>query len=91
MFRVQSAISTAVVAVTRTIVVTLGALAPGHLGEQPGALGITVLARLNPLRRPRVCPRRVKSPLSHWNKHPPGKPATGKKITQIPSLPTTNA
>jgi hypothetical protein len=22
---------------------------------------------------PRVCPRRVKSPLSRWSKHPPGK------------------
>ena len=52
-----------------------------------GDIGRTVLARLNPPRRPRVCPRRVKSPLSRWNKHPPGKPATSKNITQITSRP----
>ena len=50
-----------------------------------GDIGRAVLARLNPPRRPRVCPRRVKSPLSRWNKHPPGKPTTSKKITQITS------
>ncbi len=50
-----------------------------------GDIGRAVLARLNPPRRPRVCPRRVKSPLSRWNKHPPGKPTTSKKITHITS------
>jgi hypothetical protein len=50
-----------------------------------GDIGRTILARLNPPRRPRVCARRVKSPLSRWNKHPPGKPTTSKKITQITS------
>jgi hypothetical protein len=52
-----------------------------------GDIGRAVLARLNPPRRPRVCPRRVKSPLSRWNKHPPGKPTTSKNITQITSRP----
>src|SRR5215472_1330005 len=52
-----------------------------------GDIGRAVLARLNPPRRPRVCARRVKSPLSRWNKHPPGKPTTSKKITQITSQP----
>ncbi len=56
-------------------------------GDLAGSIGRAVLARLNPPRRPRVCPRRVKSPLSRWNKHPPGKPATTKKITQITSRP----
>jgi len=50
-----------------------------------GDIGRAVLARLNPPDRPRVCPRRVKSPLSRWNKHPPGKPTTSKKITHITS------
>jgi hypothetical protein len=50
-----------------------------------GDIGRTVLARLNPPRRPRVCARRVKSPLSRWNKHPPGKPTTSKNITKITS------
>jgi hypothetical protein len=53
--------------------------------DLPGDIGRTVLARLNPPRRPRVCPRRVKSPLSRWAKHPPGKPTTSKNITQITS------
>jgi hypothetical protein len=54
-------------------------------GDLTGDIGRTVLARLNPPRRPRVCARRVKSPLSRWNKHPAGKPTTSKKITQITS------
>ena len=56
-------------------------------GDLAGSIGRVVLARLHPPRRPRVCARRVKSPLSRWNKHPPGKPATSKKITQITSQP----
>jgi hypothetical protein len=54
-------------------------------GDLAGDIGRTILARLNPPRRPRVCARRVKSPLSRWNKHPPGKPTTSKKITQLTS------
>jgi hypothetical protein len=48
-----------------------------------GSIGRAVLARLHPPRRPRVCARRVKSPLSRWNKHPPGKPRTCLPITKI--------
>jgi hypothetical protein len=48
-----------------------------------GAIGSAVLAALHPPRRPRVCARRVKSPLSRWNKHPPGKPRTCQRITKI--------
>ena len=48
-----------------------------------GAIGGAVLASLHPPRRPRVCARRVKSPLSRWNKHPPGKPRTSQRITKI--------
>jgi hypothetical protein len=48
-----------------------------------GDIGRTVLARLHGPRRPRVCARRVKSPLSRWNKHPPGKPTATKKITEV--------
>jgi hypothetical protein len=48
-----------------------------------GGIGRAVLASLNPPRRPRVCARRVKSPLSRWNKHPPGKPRTCQRITKI--------
>ena len=48
-----------------------------------GSIGRAVLASLQPPRRPRVCARRVKSPLSRWNKHPPGKPRTYLRITKI--------
>ena len=48
-----------------------------------GTIGRAVLASLHPPRRPRVCARRVKSPLSRWNKHPPGKPRTCQRITSI--------
>jgi transposase IS4-like protein/DDE family transposase len=60
----------------------------GPADDIKGAIGRAVLADLHPPRRPRVCPRRVKSPLSRWNKHPPGKPRTSKKITAITT--TTN-
>jgi hypothetical protein len=48
-----------------------------------GRIGRAVLAGLHPPRRPRVCARRVKSPLSRWNKHPPGKPRTCQRIADI--------
>jgi hypothetical protein len=48
-----------------------------------GVIGRAVLANLHRPRRPRVCARRVKSPLSRWNKHPPGKPRTCQRITKI--------
>ena len=55
----------------------------GPADDIAGDIGRAVLAGLHPPRRPRVCARRVKSPLSRWNKHPPGKPRTSKKITTI--------
>ena len=42
-----------------------------------------ILANLHGPRRPRVCPRKVKSPLSRWNKHPDGKPRANYRITGI--------
>jgi hypothetical protein len=57
-------------------VVTSTADLTGHIGR-------AVLAGLHPPRRPRVCARRIKSPLSRWNKHPPGKPRTCQRITKI--------
>jgi hypothetical protein len=52
-------------------------------GDLAGDIGRAVLANLHPPRRPRVCARRVKSPLSRWNKHPPDKPRTCQRITKI--------
>jgi len=48
-----------------------------------GDIGRAVLASLHGPRRPPVCPRRIKSPLSRWNKHPPGKPRQHKRVTSI--------
>jgi hypothetical protein len=54
-------------------------------GDLQGDIGRAVLASLHGPRRPRVCARKVKSPLSRWNKHPDGKPRTSKRITGITS------
>ncbi len=48
-----------------------------------GDIGRAILANLHPPRRPRVCARRVKSPLSRWNKHQPGKPRTNLRVTNL--------
>ena len=55
----------------------------GPDGDLAGDIGRAVLANLHGPRRPRVCARKVKSPLSRWNKHPPGKPITCQRITKI--------
>ena len=54
-------------------------------GDLTGDIGRAVLTGLHGPRRPRVCARKVKSPLSRWNKHPDGKPRTSKRITGITS------
>lgn len=51
-----------------------------------GDIGRAVLANLNPPRRPRVSARRVKSPLSRWNKHPPGKPRSNLRVTSLTTV-----
>jgi Insertion element 4 transposase N-terminal/Transposase DDE domain len=48
-----------------------------------GGIGRAVLANLHGPRRPRVCARKVKSPLSRWNKHPPGKPGKNLRVARI--------
>jgi hypothetical protein len=55
----------------------------GPAGDLRGDIGRAVLANLHGPRRPRVCARKVKSPLSRWNKHPDGKPRTTCRITGI--------
>ena len=52
-------------------------------GDLAGDIGRAVLASLHGPRRPRVCARKVKSPLSRWNKHPAGKPRTTRRITAV--------
>jgi hypothetical protein len=48
-----------------------------------GDIGRAVLTNLHGPRRPRVCARKVKSPLSRWAKHPPGKPARCLRVTNL--------
>ena len=73
----QIAVQTAQTLVTGARGIATGA------SDLAGDIGRAVLASLHGPRRPRVCARRVKSPLSRWNKHPPGKPRTCQRITSI--------
>ena len=63
--------------------VTTAANITDPAGDLPGDVGRAVLAGLHGPRRPRVCARKVKSPLSRWNKHPDGKPRANYRITGI--------
>ena len=58
----------------------------GAADDLAGDIGRAVLASLHGPRRPRVCPRRIKSPISRWAKHPPGKPQQHKRITAITTV-----
>ena len=66
----------------QTLVTGARNVVTGH-ADLIGDIGRAVLASLHGPRRPRVCPRRVKSPLSRYAKHPPGKPRTCQQITTI--------
>jgi hypothetical protein len=48
-----------------------------------GCIGRAILASLHGPRRPRVCARKVKSPLGRWARHPPGKPRTCLRVTSL--------
>jgi hypothetical protein len=63
--------------------VTTAANITGPAGDLPGDIGRAALAGMHGPRRPRVCARRVKSPLSRWNKQPAGKPRTCQRIASI--------
>src|ERR1019366_5406608 len=53
-----------------------------------GEIGRAVLASLHGPRRPRVCARKVESPLSRWNKNPAGKPPANLRITALTTVIT---
>jgi len=73
----QIAVDTAQVLLTSARNVT------GPASDLAGDIGRAVLANLHGPRRPHVCARWVKSPLSRYAKHPPGKPRTCQRITTI--------
>ena len=52
-------------------------------GAWPRAFGQAVLGGLLPPRRPRVSTRKVKSPLSRWNKADPHRPRRGTPVTAL--------
>ncbi len=57
------------------------AIIPGGTGN--GRIGRAVLDGLIPPRRPRVSVRKVKSPLSRWNKADPHRPAHSTPVTAM--------
>jgi hypothetical protein len=63
--------------------VTAAANVTGPEGDLAGDIGHAVLASLHGPRRPRVCARAVKRPLSRWHARPDGKPRTTRQITSI--------
>ena len=67
----------------RELVTTATGILPAGSTGLAGDIGRAVLASLHPPRRPRVCARKVKSPLSRWKAHPPGKPKTSQPITSL--------
>ena len=71
---------------TAQILVTGARNITGEPADLAGDIGRAVLASLHGPRRPRVCPRRVKSPLSRWSKHPDNKPRTNLKITSVTTI-----
>lgn len=71
---------------TAQILVTGARNATTGVTDLVGGIGRAVLANLHGPRRPRVCARRVKSPLSRWNKHPPGKPRTCQQVTSLTTV-----
>ena len=71
---------------TAQILVTGARNITGEPADLAGDIGRAVLASLHGPRLPRVCPRRVKSPLSRWSKHPDNKPRTNLKITSVTTI-----
>jgi hypothetical protein len=62
-------------------VITADAIIPDTAG--PGRIGRAVLGGLLAPRRPRISVRKVKSPLSRWNKADPSRPARSTPVTAI--------
>jgi hypothetical protein len=65
----------------QTLTAASGVLTTGT--DLAGRIGRAVLSSLLPPRRPRVSARKVKSPLSRWNKAGPGRPARSTPVTAM--------
>ena len=65
----------------QTLTAAAGVLTTG--ADLAGRIGRAVLDSLLPPRRPRVSTRKVKSPLSRWNKADPSRPARSTPVTAM--------
>jgi hypothetical protein len=65
----------------QTLTAAAGVLTPGT--DLTGRIGRAVLGALLPPRRTRVSTRKVKSPLSRWNKADPHRPARSTPVTAL--------
>ena len=76
----RASFTTALEAAKETLTAATGVTAGTGL---IGRIGRAVLDDLLPPRRPRVSVRKVKSPLSRWNKADPHRPARSTPVTAM--------
>jgi hypothetical protein len=77
----RASFSVALQTATDTVTGADAVLTDDHSGQ--GRIGRAVLAALLPPRRPRTSVRKVKSPLSRWNKADPHRPTRSTPITDL--------
>ncbi len=77
----RASFTTALHTATDTLTAADGVITDDTTG--PGRIGHAVLATLLPPRRPRISVRKVKSPLSRWNKADPHRPTRSTPMTTL--------
>ncbi len=77
----RASFTTALEAAKETITAASGVISTGT--SMTGRIGRAVLDDILPPRRPRVSVRKVKSPLSRWNKADPYRPARSTTVTTM--------
>ena len=77
----RASFTTALEAAKETLTAASGVISTGT--SLTGRIGRAVLDDLLPPRRPRVSVRKVKSPLSRWNKADPYRPARSTTVTTM--------
>ena len=77
----RASFTTALETAKETLTAASGVISAGT--SLTGRIGRAVLDDLLPPRRPRVSVRKVKSPLSRWNKADPHRPSTSTPVTAM--------
>ena len=77
----RASFTTALETAKETLTAASGVVSAGT--SPTGRIGRAVLDDLLPPRRPRVSVRKVKSPLSRWNKADPHRPARSTPVTAM--------